>query len=207
MIVISPTLSPPSMNVGWIVYLRIIIPLVLRSLNGINLAAWELNFRGFSHLKWKKFPGEDPRTPAFVGVLPLKRGVGTPLSIYFTAPCSCCTLMKAMMKYKKKKMQCVFFYDNFTQAWPHKSSVNLFRFHHLSDKKVPTTPGWKLTSKVSGSFLANLRWYSVCVHVFLSFSFRSSSHERKERNKSHWLPTALPEFEPKGIVWPCDAPL
>ena len=31
----------------------------------------------------KKFPGEDPRTPALsrVHVLPLKRGVGTPLSI------------------------------------------------------------------------------------------------------------------------------
>ena len=46
---------------------------------GINLAAWELNFRGFSHLKWKKFPGEDPGPPALVRVLPLKRGVGTPL--------------------------------------------------------------------------------------------------------------------------------
>ena len=44
-------------------YLRVIVPLVLRSLSGINLTAWELNFRGFSHLKWKKIPGEGPRTP------------------------------------------------------------------------------------------------------------------------------------------------
>ena len=30
---------------------------------GINLAAWELNFRGFSHLKWKKIPGGGPPDP------------------------------------------------------------------------------------------------------------------------------------------------
>ena len=62
--------------------LRVTVPLVLFAYH--SLAAWELNFRGLSHLKWKYFPGEDPGPPALVQVLPLKRGVGTPLHMYLS---------------------------------------------------------------------------------------------------------------------------
>ena len=42
--------------------LRVIVSLVLFAYDSISLAAWELNFRGLSHLKWKKIPEDDPRT-------------------------------------------------------------------------------------------------------------------------------------------------
>ena len=49
---------------------------------GWHKPAWlpeKLILGGLATLNEKKFPGEDPRTPALLGVLPLKRGVGTPL--------------------------------------------------------------------------------------------------------------------------------
>ena len=52
--------------------LRVTVPLVLFAYH--SLAAWELNFKGLSHLKWKKFPGRTP-DPALIWVLPLKRAL------------------------------------------------------------------------------------------------------------------------------------